>query len=125
MHRDSQKEPTDTLESPKPNSNISIAHLNINSYRYKFTELKNIIKNYFDVILIAETKLDYLFSTEQFGINGYKKPYRRDRSEDRFENGGGLLVYVNENISSKPINIVTLPNDIELIALEVLTKNTK
>ena len=125
MHRDSQKEPTDTLESLKPNSNISIAHLNINSYRYKFTELKNIIKNYFDVILIAETKLDYLFSTEQFRINGYKKPYRRDRSEDRFDNGGGLLVYVNENISSKPINIVTLPNDIELIALEISTKNTK
>ena len=75
MHRDSQKDPTDTLESLKANSNISIAHLNINSYRYKFTELKNIIKNYFDIFVIAEAKLDYLFSTEQFRINGYKKPY--------------------------------------------------
>ena len=55
MHRDSQKDPTDTLESLKANSNISIAHLNINSYRYKFTELKNIIKNYFDIFVIAET----------------------------------------------------------------------
>ena len=64
MHRDSQKDPTDTLESLKANSNISIAHLNINSYRYKFTELKNIIKNYFDIIVIAETKLDYSFSKD-------------------------------------------------------------
>ena len=115
MHRDSQNDSTDTLESLKANSNISIAHLNINLYRYKFTELKNIIKNYFDIIVIAETKLDYSFSTEQFG---------RDHSEDSFHNGGGLLVYVNENIPSKPINI-TLPNDIELIALEISTKNTK
>ena len=53
MHRDSQKDPTDTLESLKANSNISIAHLNISSCRYKFTELKNIIKNYFDIIVIA------------------------------------------------------------------------
>ena len=75
MHRDSQKDPTDTLEYLKANSNISIAHLNINSCRYKFTELKNIIKNYFDIFVIAEAKLDYLFSTEQFRINGYKKPY--------------------------------------------------
>ena len=37
----------------------------------------------------------------------------------------GLLVYVNENIPSKPINIVNLPNDIELIAPEISTKNTK
>ena len=55
MHRDSQKHPTDTLESLKANSNISIAHLNISSCRYKFTELKSIIKNYFDIIVIVES----------------------------------------------------------------------
>ena len=45
------------------------------------------------LFLISESKLDSSFPNSQFKINGYKI-FRRDRN--RY--GGGLLLYVNEEI---------------------------
>ena len=67
---------------------VIIGSLNINSLPPKFEQLKLIIGNSLDVLVILETKLDSSFPSEQFVINGYKKPYRLDRKRNG-RNGGG------------------------------------
>ena len=71
-----------------------IAQLNINSLRNKFGFLSSQITKYVDILLLSETKLDDSFPTGQFSLNGYSKPYRLDRSS----NGGGILLYVRDDI---------------------------
>ena len=53
---------------------ISIAYLNINSIRNKIELLKPTILETVDILVIAETKLDNTFATNQFTINGFNPP---------------------------------------------------
>ena len=100
-------------------NNTIIGHLNINSFRNKFVFLEGIIK-LFDVFLVSESKLDHIFPGNQFRINGYKI-FRLDRN--RF--GGGLILYINENIPCKPLQEhIHLPN-FEVIAIEFYQNNQK
>ena len=78
---------------------LILAHLNINSIRNKFDQLVNGIKGNIDVLMISETKLDDSFPSMQFLIEGYGPPYRLDRNS----HGGGILVYVREDIPCKLI----------------------
>ena len=80
---------------------VIIAHININSIRYKFDLLVDGIKGNIDILMISETKIDASFPTRQFSIEGFSSPYRLDR--DGY--GGGILVYVREDIPSKLIPI--------------------
>ena len=93
--------------------NTIICHLSINSIRNKFNSLDEIVKA-FDVFLISESKLDNTFPINQFSIRGYKV-FRRDRN--RF--GGGLILYVNENIPCKPLTDHPVFSDLELMAFEL------
>ena len=89
-----------------------IGHLNINLFRDKFVFVEDIIK-LSDVFLVFESKLDHTFPSNQVRINGYKI-FRLDRN--RF--GGGLILYINENIPCKPLQEhIHLPN-FEVIAIE-------
>ena len=63
---------------------LIIGSLNINSLANKIEQLKLIIKNNLDVLIIVETKLDDTFSTEEFLIEGFCAPFRLDRNR----NGG-------------------------------------
>ena len=74
-----------------------MGHLNINSVRNKFEALTYIIDNNIDLLLISETKLDDSFPTAQFQMKGFSVPYRYDRNGK----GGGLLLYIREDIQSK------------------------
>ena len=49
--------------------------------------------------MISETKLDPSFPTGQFHIHGFSEPYRFDRNSS----GGGIVLYIREDISSKLI----------------------
>ena len=51
--------------------------------------------------MISETKLDDSFPVGQFKINGFATPYRLDRNKF----GGGIMLYVREDIPSKQLNI--------------------
>ena len=62
-----------TLGNP---NKILIGHLNINSVRYKFECLKDIINNNIDILFISETKLDDTFPVGQFLINEFYSPVR-------------------------------------------------
>ena len=73
---------------------ILIAHLNINSLRYKFDMLSDIITGKIDMILISETKLDNIFPLSNFKIPGFCTPFRRGGT--RY--GGGILLYIREDI---------------------------
>ena len=68
-----------------------------------------------DILVITETKLDSTFPTTQFWIEGYSEPSRFDRNR----NGGGVLIYVREGISSKLLTDRKLPHDIEGIFVEL------
>ena len=76
---------------------LILGHLNINSIRNKYEALKFIIGHNIDIFLISETKLDDSFPTAQFLIKGFSAPYRCDRNSK----GGGLLLYIREDIPSK------------------------
>ena len=74
-----------------------MGHLNINSVRNNFQTLTYIIDHNIDLLLISETKLDDSFPTAQFQMKGFSVPYRYDRNGK----GGGLLLYIREDIQSK------------------------
>ena len=93
--------------------NTIIGHLNINSIRNKFDTLDNVVKA-FDIFLISESKLDNTFPINQFAVGGYKV-FRRDRN--RF--GGGLILYINENIPCKPLSNHPMFYDLELMSFEI------
>ena len=100
---------------------LTIGSLNINSIRYKLDQLKVIIEDNIDILIIQETKLDNTFPDGQFYIEGYFPPFRRDRNGY----GGGLLIYIKENIPDKILNNNNLANDIEGIFIELNFKNDK
>ena len=52
-----------------------------------------------DILMISETKLDPSFPNDQFHIYDFSEPYRFDRSGS----GGGISLYIREDIPSKLI----------------------
>ena len=94
---------------------VIIGNLNINSLKNKFDQLKEIVLKYIDSLLITETKLDGTFLNAQFLFPGFYKPFRLD--SDR--KGGGVMIYVREDIPSKLFKKHVLPVDIECIFLEL------
>ena len=100
---------------------VSLGYLNINSVRNKLYGISPLIEHNIDIFALAETKLDSLFPESQFLLEGRKKPYRFDVSSRK----GGLLVYVYKNIPSKYLRSFHLPNDIQVITIEVNLKQRR
>ena len=100
---------------------IIIATLNINSLPNKFEQLKISILGNIDILVITETKLDNSFPTTQFIIDGFSIPYRKDRNI----HGGGILIYVREDIPSKELKKHTFPDDIEGMFVEINLRKAK
>ena len=67
--------------------------MNINSLRNKFTSLSTITNDNVDISLISETKVYSSFPTAQFYVDDYTI-YSRDRNK----NGGGLLLWVRDDV---------------------------
>lgn len=63
----------------------------------KFEELKLRVQVNIDILILTETNLDNTFPTQQFDIAGYISPGRQDRNR----HGGGILIYIKEDIPSK------------------------
>ena len=104
---------------------VIITHLNINSIRNKIDMLSDLVKGKVDILCITETKLDETFPTSNFLIDGFSLPYRRDRTSNGVGIGGGILVYIRSDITSR--EIPPLPNigDEELICIEISLYNVK
>ena len=55
------------------------------------------VQDNIDILLVSETKIDDTFPLGQFYIDGYSTPYHFDRTS----HGGGILLYIKEDIPSK------------------------
>ena len=88
---------------------LILAHLNINSIRNKFEALSSFVTDNIDILLISETKIDSSFPDGQFLIKGFSTPFRKDRNA----NGGGLLLYVRDDIPTKLLKTFDAPGNFE------------
>ena len=102
--------------------NPSLAYINVNSIRNKHSDLFTFLDFNINILTIAETKLDCTFPTAQFIAEGYKEPFRKDRNK----NGGGLLVYVKEDIPSGELkNHPPLPDLLDIVVIELNFRKQK
>ena len=99
--------------------NVIIGLQNVTSLNSKFDGIKCIIPGNIDVMIFVETKLDDSFPTSQFSMDGFVKPFRRDRNKF----GGGILIYVREDIPYKLLN--NFPDDIEGLFVELNFRKSK
>ena len=77
------------------------------------------IKGKIDILMISETKIDNSFPTGQFFIRNYKTPYRVDRTS----NGGGIMLYIREDI---PCNLIKVDkNTTESFFVEIILRKKK
>ena len=82
----------------------------------KFDQLKLIINNKVDNLVITETTLDSSFPDSQFVIDGFRQPYRLDKNK----HCGGAMIFVSEDFPKH-----TLSDDIERMFIEINLKKTK
>ena len=101
------------LKIDDPNK-LVIGHLNINSIRYKFECLCDIVANNIDILLISETRLNDSFPNGQFLMNGFQVPFRKDRTDKE----GYCYLYKNKyhvGNSISLLNIKLRPSLLKLI----------
>ena len=101
--------------------NIIISYININSIRNKLDNLEIMMGELVDVLTISESKLDGTFPTSQFEMQGFKRPYRLDVSDQ----SGGLLTFVRNDIPSRKLTDFKLPKDIQIIPVELNLRKVK
>ena len=82
--------------------------------------LSYMIGNKIDILMISESKLDDTLPTFQFVIVSFIEPFRLDRTR----NGGGIILYVKNNITVTLLPSYTLPEDVGLF-VEILIGNFK
>ena len=63
--------------------------------------LSSMVKDNIDILMVSETKLDSPFPQAQFTIEGYAPQFRYDRNSY----GGGILLFIREDIPTKIISI--------------------
>ena len=100
---------------------IIVGSLNIHSFSSKFEQFKEVIGKNIDIFTIQETKLDSSFPTQQFLIDGYSEPYRLDRNRE----GGGVLIYVREDIPSRCLIKHNFTEYVEGLFIEINLRKTK
>ena len=99
---------------------FSIVHYNIQSINHKIDLIGSELRN-FNIICLTETWLNHNISSDSASIDNFKL-FRRDRQADN--PGGGICVYVNDNIYSRRRADLELLN-IEGIWVEVNFHNRK
>ena len=99
--------------------NLFFGQLNVNSIRNKLESFQEIIQNTFDVFLACETKIDSSDSNRQFCISEYRILRKNCNAS-----GGGLLFYVNQDLSCKVLNKYPMVQDLEILVLEFKLSKT-
>ena len=80
-----------------------------------------LIKGNIDIIVITETKIDESFPSLQFAIEGYAPPFRLYRNV----NGGGVIIYVREDIPCRELKTHGVEKSFEGIFLEINLRKSK
>ena len=94
-------------------------HINIYFIRNKFDMPASQVEGNADVVMISETKLDDTFPVDQFIFEGFRKPFRIDRNK----NGGGILLFVREDIPARLLSIEKAPMESFFIDLNLHEEN--
>ena len=121
--KNEDSDPLSTLNNIRI-SNIDrliIGQLNINSLRNKFEALKHIVSRSLDILIVTETKIDESFPDEQFFMDGYWPPFRADRDDI----GGGVIIYVREDIACSELKNHTSWKKMEGIFIELNLRKSK
>ena len=79
------------------------------------------LENLTYILVLTETKIDATFPNAQFRIDRFSTPFRLDRNKF----GGGVLIYVREDIPCKQLTKHILPDNIEEIFVEINLRKTK
>ena len=113
----------DTLKKLRTKSlnRVIIGQININSIGNKTELLSEAVLGNIDILMVSEAKIDMSFPASQFVIQGFAAPFRLDRTNT----GGGILVYVRDDIPSKLLNISCVSSDTECLAVEINLRKTK
>ena len=90
---------TQTIKEAKSTQDYHRPPQYINSIRNKFESLVSFVGNNLDILMVSETRIDDTFPESQFLIEGFSKPFRHDRTAK----GGGILLYIREDIPCKYI----------------------
>ena len=97
------------------------AHLNINSISSKFEPLFDIVQDNIDFLLVTESKIDDTFPHGQFQVEGFARPIRLDRTR----NGGGLIIFIRDDLTCKELKPRTLFPELECTFLEIRIRQCK
>ena len=100
---------------------VIIDKININSLPANFDQIKEVIIKKIHFLGITETKLNDTFPLGQFYVEGFTIPYRRDRNH----NGGGVIIYVREDIPTKTLEKHKLSQDVEGMLVELKFRKIK
>lgn len=111
-----------TVNLELPENGLKIGHLNIQGLVSKLDELTLLLwSNKIDIFGITESKLNEKHPTSSFAIKGFHEPFRKDRTLNK---GGGILIYVKENVNCKRRSDLE-SDDLEHIWLEINQTNSK
>ena len=100
---------------------VIIGSINVNSLPNKFEHLKELVMKHIDVLVIIDTKLNDLFPTSQFLIKGFAESFRLDGNR----NGGGVMIYIRDDIPSALLSKQVFPSDIEGLYIELNFRKCK
>ena len=100
---------------------VIFGDLNISSLPNKFDQLREIELQYVDVLAVTEMKLDDTFLTSQFLVTGFSLPFRLDRNR----NGGGIMIFVCDDIPSRVLTKHVFPDDTEGLFIVLNFRKTK
>ena len=103
-----------------PEGNSIVTKMNANSTRNKFEFLSAQRKGNIDILMVSETKIDNSFQVGNFVTDEFSTPYRLDHDN----NGGGITLYVREDIPSKLV-ATDEKNQIESFYVELNLRNEK
>ena len=111
----------DLLSLRKKNPNLFLcSHLNINSLRYKFYSIQELLtNNIVDLLFLSETKIDNSFPDATFMVDGFHM-WRADRTA----HGGGIVAYLRSDIAGERRTDLEF-TDIESISVEIKLENSK
>jgi len=101
--------------------NVIFSHINVNSLRRKFDEMRCLLDNgYVDILCISETKLDSADKNCLFHVDNYTM-FRQDKRK----NSGGIMIFINECIPCRQVdlNLDYISLDIEIMLIELIFEN--
>ena len=97
-----------------------LGQINTSCVSSKFNQQKKFVLKCVDILLVCETKFDGTFPSSQFHMNGFSLPYRLVN-----RNGGGVIIFVKEDMPSKLLTKHNCPRDVEVLFVALNFRKSK